>query len=286
MRIDSLFPAMALAFALPLPATAQTPAETTVILPYATVADTVIAAPVVTIATIKQQKRLKGSLAVGVPEGHTRYLITADVTTLLKGRNGLPGTVEFLLDVRPADTNRYARLKGQKVVVAASPVENRPSQLQLAGPFGMMLWSAPLESRIRSILTEASAGNAPPFITGVGHAFHVRGTLPGESETQIFLKTSNNSPVSLNVLRRPGEATRWAVALGELVDDAAAPTERDTLLWYRLACFLPATLPASSVSEMDDGNAIAAAADYRFILEQLGPCERAETSPQMSGQPG
>src|SRR3546814_13668580 len=73
-------------------------------------------------------------------------------------------------------------------------------------------------------------------ITEVGDAFHVPGTIPGESETQIFLRTSDQRPVSLSVLRRPGEAPKWSVSLDEMVDESSAPAGRDTLLWYRLAC--------------------------------------------------
>src|SRR3546814_7628869 len=71
----------------------------------------------------------------------------------------------------------------------------------------------------------------------------VPGTIPGESETQIFLRTSDQRPVSLSVLRRPGEAPKWSVSLDEMVDESSAPAGRDTLLWYRLACFLPGQLP-------------------------------------------
>ena len=84
-------------------------------------------------------------------------------------------------------------------------------------------------------MQEVVAPDAPPAITGLGNAFHVPGTLPGEGETQIFVQTATGAPISLSILRRPGEQRRWAVALGEVVDDAAAPPPRDTLLWYRLA---------------------------------------------------
>jgi hypothetical protein len=102
----------------------------------------------------------------------------------------------------------------------------------------------------------------------------VPGSLPGESETQIFLQTSDNRPISLNVLRRPGERPRWSVALSEIVDDAAAPPRPDTLLWYRLACTLPPALPAQSLREAGRDEAGAIAADYRLVLERLGPCAR------------
>ena len=113
-----------------------------------------------------------------------------------------------------------------------------------------------------------------PAITGLGNAFHVPGTLPGEGETQIFVQTATGAPISLSILRRPGEQRRWAVALGEVVDDAAAPPPRDTLLWYRLACGLPRMLPPTSVESEDPANAATAREDYAFVLQQLGACRR------------
>ncbi len=80
--------------------------------------------------------------------------------------------------------------------------------------------------------------------------------------------------MSLAVLRRPGEEPRYAVALGEMVDEAAGPPARDTLLWYRLACGLPPALPTSAVADLQPQDAAAAAADYRFVLGALGPCGR------------
>ena len=131
--------------------------------------------------------------------------------------------------------------------------------------------------RLRAILRDSSAPGAPPQITGIGRAFHVPGSLPGESETQFFLQTADERPISLTVLRRPGEQPRWAVALSEIVDEAAEPPARDTLLWYRLACTLPARLPPDALREAgaEDGRAIQA--DYRVMMEGLGPCARNRT---------
>ena len=116
------------------------------------------------------------------------------------------------------------------------------------------------------------APDAPPAITGIANAFHVAGTLPGTGETQIFMQTESGRPVSISVLRRPGEAPQWAVALSEIVDEAAAPPLPDTLLWYRLACGLPRTLPATAVQAMESADRDQARADYRFVLTALGPC--------------
>ena len=62
--------------------------------------------------------------------------------------------------------------------------------------------------------------------------------------------------------------------MSEIVDEAAAPPARDTLLWYRLACALPQALPARSTASLAPSDATLAQEDYRFVLDALGPCGR------------
>jgi hypothetical protein len=100
------------------------------------------------------------------------------------------------------------------------------------------------------------------------------GALPGEGETQVFLTTADNQPVSLTVLRRPGEEPRWAVALSEIVDEAAAPPAPGTLLWYRLACSLPRALPERSTASLSPADAEQARTDYGVVIGALGACGR------------
>ncbi|MDB5687247.1 MAG: hypothetical protein JWR77_1836 [Rhizorhabdus sp.] len=230
-------------------------------LSYADLADMTLRAPLVAGAQIVTASRLKGELAPGLSAGFARFLINANVQLLLHGADGLSGTVSFIVDV-PADSRgKVPDLRKKRFLLLADRVANRPQEIRLLSPRAMLDWTPGDESRLRTILTSASGPEAPPRITGVARAFHVPGAIPGESETQIFLTTADARPVSLNVLRRPGETPRWAVALAEIVDDAAAPPERDTLLWYRLACFLPAQLPDAAVAEMAPDDATAARND-------------------------
>ena len=150
----------------------------------------------------------------------------------------------------------------------------RADQLQLVAPGAQIAWTPAADAAVRSLVREALSPDAPPAITGVGAAFHVPGALPGEGETQVFLRTAEARPVSLSVLRRPGEQRRWSVALSEIVDDAAGPPAPDTLLWYRLACGLPAALPEASTAQLEPSAAATAREDYRFVLDALGPCGR------------
>lgn len=241
---------------------------------YADYADLVLRSPVVLDSVIRSAVKLTGAQAVGTPPGMVRLYVEADVMALVRGRDGVPGRIGWILDVVPDARGKLPNLRKARVLVFARPIAGRTNQLQLTGADSQRLWSAAADALTRRIITETIAVDAPPRITAIGNAFHVAGTLPGAGETQIFLQTENRRPVSLNVIRQPGEAPRWAVALSEIVDESAAPPPRDTLLWYRLACGLPASLPAPALQAMEPADQRAAAADYQFVLTALGPCTR------------
>lgn len=241
---------------------------------YADLADLVLAAPVIADATIRSTARIKGAEATGVASGRTRFYVEADVTALIRAPDGLPSRVGYLLDVAPDARGRTPKLKKARVLLFARAVPGTAGQLQLVAPDAQLAWAPALDARVRDIARATLAADAPPAITGIGNAFHVPGALPGEGETQVFLQTADGRPVSLSILRRPGEEPRWAVALSEIVDEAAGPPARDTLLWYRLACALPPALPESSTAELGANDAERARADYRFVVSALGPCGR------------
>ncbi|WP_375395816.1 hypothetical protein [uncultured Sphingomonas sp.] len=241
---------------------------------YADLVDRILAAPVIVDATIRSAARIKGAEAATVAPGFTRFYVAADVGALVRGTGGLPARIGYLVDMAPGADGRIVKMKDLRVLLFARRVAGSEDQLQLVGRDGQREWSPIRDSQVRGIVRELIAADAPPAITGIGSAFHVPGALPGEGETQIFLTTADNRPVSLSVLRRPGERPRWSVALSEIVDEAAAPPPPNTLLWYRLACALPATLPDRAAATLSTSDADAAREDYRFVIEGLGPCGR------------
>ncbi len=249
---------------------------------YADLADLALSAPVIADVTIRSATAIKGAEAAGVAPGHQRSYVEADVGALIRGAGGLPTRVGYLFDAATDARGRAPRLKKMRVLIYARRVPGAADQLQLVAPDAQLDWTPDTEQRSRAIARDALSPDAPPVITGVGNAFYVPGSLPGEGETQIFLTTANNRPVSLSVLRRPGEERRYAVALSEIVDESAAPPARDTLLWYRLACALPASLPDHSTASLSPENAQAAREDYRFVLQKLGPCGRERQVPTPS----
>jgi hypothetical protein len=243
---------------------------------YADLADLALAAPLAAVVTVRSATRLKGADAVGVLPGRIRFYVEGDVETLIAGKAGLPARIGWLADVPLAPANRMPKLKKRRLIVLARPVPGRADMIQLVARDAQLDWSPALDQRLRAVLAAAYAADAPPAITGIGHAFHVAGSIPGEGETQMFLRTTNGRPVSLSVLRRPGEEPRWAVSLGEMVSDTAAAPQHDTLLWYRLACGLPSELSDESVADQLPEDAAQARRDYHFVLEKLGPCGRSE----------
>ena len=252
---------------------------------YVEVADLVLASPVIIDATIRSTTRIKGTEAAGLQPGYTRFYVEADVGALIRGPGAIPPRIGYLLDAAPDGSGRPPKYRKARVLLFARPVSGRPDQFQLVTPTAQRGWTAELDSRARSIVREVLAPDAPPIVTGVNTAFHVPGSLPGEGETQIFLATEDRRPAALSILRRPGEPARWSLALSEIVDDAAAAPRRDTLLWYRLACGLPRSLPPASTAAIEPSDSRQAQADYRFVLQQLGPC-RGDPALSGGGGPG
>ncbi|WP_294088701.1 hypothetical protein [Sphingomonas sp.] len=239
---------------------------------YARVAELVLGAPVIIDSVVRSAQKLKPAESPGLPPNHVRFDITADVRALIRGSDSAPARISYLADVPLDARGRPPKLAKQRVLLFGRAVPGRADQIQLTALAAQQPWSAPLDALTRRIAAEVVDPAAPPAISGIGNAFHVPGTLPGEGETQIFLNTPDGRPVSINIIRRPGEAVRWGVALSEIVDEAAAPPARDTLLWYRLACHLPRALPAGATATMEADDARAARADYAFVLDALGPC--------------
>jgi hypothetical protein len=242
---------------------------------YADLADLALDAPVAAQVRIASTTAVKADRAPGLRAGLARFYVEAALVSLIRSPQSLPERLSYVVDL-PLDPNgKPPRLrKGSEFLLLASPVPGKPGELRLAAPDSQIPSTPERAAMLRSIVREASSASPPPRIAGIGRAFHVPGAIRGESETQFFLQTAGGTPVSLTVLRRPGETPQWAVALSEIVDESAEPPAPDTLLWYRLACGLPRALPRQSLAEADAQGAEAIQADYRLVLERLGPCVR------------
>lgn len=259
----------------PIAAPAQAPATASPAQPnYADLVALADSADIVARAKVTSQIVLKPARAPGIRPGFTRLYVEAETLGLLAGQAPVGESLRYLVDVPLDARGKVSRLKKRTFVLFARAVPGRPGELQLVGPDAQMVWSESLEARLRPILAALVAHDGPPAVTGVREALSVPGNLVGESETQIFLVSADGAPVSITIVRRPGMAPSWGVSWSEIVDQAARPPARETLAWYRLACFLPGQLPAAANLSRDGESRAQAATDYRFVMAQLGACPR------------
>ena len=255
----------------PTAATAQTEPTPT----FADLADLTLASPIVLQAAITKASKLSLKEAPDVPPGHARMRIEADVRSVLTAPQAVPASIRYLWEGPVDARGRAPKLKGATVMLFLRPVADREDQFQLADADGQLMWTPTIDTMARQVMTEARDPELRGLrITGIANAFHVRGSIPGESESQIFLGTASGRPVSIVVLARPGMAKSYSVALSDIIDDAATRIPRDTLLWYHLACALPARLPETAIADAAPEDRTAIEADYRFVLDSLGRCVR------------
>lgn len=251
----------------PAPAPAAAP-----VLTYADLADLADAAPQVIRVSPRKIARLDPARAPGLKPGRARLYIEAKTEALVAGQASLGEVLRYLVDVPVDAKGKAANLKKKSVVLFARL--GRPGELQLVSPDAQLVWDPVLDVRLRGILGELLAPGAPQRITGVREAIHVGGNLAGEGETQIFLAAANDEPAAITVNRSPGQPPRWSVSFSEVLEQSGKVPPRDTLAWYRLACFLAPELPVGATESGSAADRAIAAADYRYVLSQLGPCPR------------
>lgn len=259
--------AQASAFAQPAQPVAMGPT-------YADLADLADSAPVVVKANVRKAIRVRNERAPGLKPGFGRLYVQARTTALLSGNSAIGESLAYLVDLPLDERGKVPSLKKQDVILFARAVPGRPGELQLIRPDAQLLATQANEARVREILTALVSPDAPAEVSGVREIIFVPGTLAGEGETQMFLTTKDRSAASITVRHEPNRPPLWGVSFSELVADVSRPPARGTLEWYRLACFLP-PLPPSGANLSEGAFAKRQAEeDYRYVLRELGPCER------------
>jgi hypothetical protein len=241
---------------------------------YADIADLVTIAPMIVDAQIAQTTKVPAEQAVGVPQTLQRLLVTANVLALVRGAQGVTSQVKFLLDVPKDAKNKVPKLKKTRYFIMGNTVTGRPGEIRLVRPGALVAYSPANDVMVRAITQEAVQIDAPQTVTGIASAFYSPGTIVGDGETQIFLNTQNHQPMALSVTSKSGQPKTWSASTSEVIGESAAAPKRFTLLWYRLACGLPRDLAAELVETADSAAAASAQADYKFVVDQLGPCGR------------
>ncbi len=203
-----------------------------------------------------------------------RLYIESLTQNLLTAPRGVGESLIFVTETdRDADGDA-PDWDNRSFVIFADMSTTQPNAVQLISSRAMFPSGPVLQERVRRVLRQLAAADATPPITGVRDVISVPGNLAGESETQMFVETTTGAPVSLTVIRRPGQAPEWGVSLGEIVDVSARPPEPETLAWFRFACSLPESLSDDTFLQDDAESRRRAREDYAFVREQLGPCER------------
>ncbi len=241
-------------------------------LAYADLVDLVDGTPIVARVEVRKAAALKPEQSPGVRPGFARIYIEARTRAVLLG-DGVGESLHFLADVPVDAVRRRPVMPKGLLFVFARPVRGSAGELQLVAPDAAVGWNQETEARLRGVLTELVDPAAPPKVRGLRDVLHVAGTLTGEGETQIFVATTRD-PFAISVVRSPGVAPHWGLSLGDVIDPAARQPERNTLLWYRLACFLPHSLPAGANISIDPADAALAAQDYAKVISDLGSCPR------------
>lgn len=231
-------------------------------------------AEIVLKAQIRKQATLEPDRAPGLAPGYVRLYIEAETLALISGTAPIGESLRYLVDVPVTAKGKAPKLKKAEVLLFARPVTGQPGAIQLVSQTAQLSWSQSTEARLRPILSALLSEDAPPAVTGVRDALSISGNLAGESETQIFLETADKTPLSISVIRRPGQAPVWGVSWSDIVDQAARPPAPLSLEWYRLACFLPPAIENRAMLTSDAASRTRTREDYAFVRQQLGACER------------
>lgn len=279
MHLTDLFPKASVALALlaaALPSGAESartpPPEPDVT--YADLMDLADRATVVLRAQVAKVAVVEPERSAGLRPGWARLYVESRVKVLLAGPALTGGKLRYLVDVPLDAKGKVPKLGRADVLLFGRTVAGQPGDLQLVAPDAQVRWGPLAEVRLRGVLGELLAPGAPGRINGVREVIHVPGNLAGEGETQMFLDTASGEPASISVVHAPGALPRWSASFSEVVDTTGAPPVRETLAWYRLACFLPRSLGAEvNVSATPEDNA-RAVQDYALVRSSLGECPR------------
>ena len=268
--------ALLLTFSHPIAGEAAQPFEGQALplVAYADMADLSDSADVVLRAQIRNLVRVEDERSPGLRSGQGRFYVKARTRALLLGDQVVGDSLTYLVDLPLDQRGRPPKLKKRDVLLFARLVPGRPGELQLVARDAQLVWTEQEEAMARAILTDMVSRTAPPVVTGVREVIYVAGNLAGSGETQIFMATKDGSAASITVRHMPGRPAAWGVSFSELIADVTRPPLSDTLVWYRLACFLPNTLPPGANLSDTPMKRKQALSDYRMVLGELGTCRR------------
>jgi len=241
---------------------------------YSDLVDLGESAPLVIIADVREMITLSDERARAAGPGRARVYIEARGAEALSGVMPVGQELRYLADVPVDARGKPEPWKKRRVILFSRAVPGGNGEIQLVAGDAQLLWTPELDSRLRAVLGELSGAGLPPRITGISMALYQAGNLAGEGESQIFLNTATGVPAAIIVVHKAGQAPRWSVSFSEVVDATGRPPAFETLTWYRLACSLPASLPAKAILGDTQEAKDHALGDYLMVRRDLGACTR------------
>ena len=234
------------------------------------------AADLVAVVNIAEAVALKPERAPNVAPGMVRFYVEGETQRLLYSQAPVGEVLTYLVDLPLDAEGKPPKIEKAPVIVFAK-AGRVPGEIQLIAPDAQLPATPTLIERALAVMSQLSAADAPPRVSGVRDVLSVPGNLAGESETQIFFASPDDATVTATILRRPGQQPRWGVSWSEIVDQSAAAPANGTLEWYRLACSLPDSLPSGVLLTESAQDRARAESDYRVVRDGLGPCLRNRT---------
>ncbi|WP_395337408.1 hypothetical protein WBP06_22745 [Novosphingobium sp. BL-8H] len=230
-------------------------------------------AAMVVLARVTHLEPVTAAAPGSLSSTHRRYYAEARTRALLYGQSGIGGSLRYLVDLPANSASGATDLEGKDVFLFGALVPGHPQEIKLVEPTAQQFWSPERESRLRSVLRALVSAPTSAPVTRVRELNYVAGNLAGQGRTQIFLDTQRG-PATIAVRHVPGQPETWGVSFSELTGGDLHPPAPDTLDWYNLACFLPASPQQSAYTSATFAAKEQAYSDYRMVVAALGPCER------------
>lgn len=220
-------------------------------------------APVIVTAEIVKTDEVKRRDASDLPPGGRRRLVRARITSVIKAPSLTPPQIEYLQDWIPADGGKKPpRLEGARVLVFLAPSKRRDDQYSLIDRRAQTGQEPASERLVRAILLDAETPQLRSLrIAGVSAVFD------WGDRRQFLVDTTDGRKLSLDTTP---EGSAVKVSFDETSGDAKT-VQAGSLLWFRLACELPANLPDAIVQDYQTPGLDPQKA-FSELKARLGPC--------------
>ena len=137
---------------------------------YADLVDLLEPAPLVLTVQIRKVAQVEPDRAKSIRPGWARIYVEAQGLAALRGKLPPVPTLSYLADVRLDARGKLPPLAKQSVLLVARPVAAHPEMLQLVTPVAQLPGDPTMMARVRAVLGELQAPDAPGVITGVREA--------------------------------------------------------------------------------------------------------------------